>query len=32
VFQEIKQDEKSAEAHIAWHKNTNLCSIEMFLH
>jgi hypothetical protein len=32
MFQEIKQDDKSAEAHIVWHKNTNLCSMEMFLH
>jgi len=32
MFQEIKQDYKSTEAHIVQHKNTNLCSTEMFLH
>ena len=31
MFQEMKQDYKSTEAHIIQHKNTNLRSIEMFL-
>jgi hypothetical protein len=31
MFQEINQDDKSAEAHILLHKNTKLYSIEMFL-
>jgi hypothetical protein len=30
MFQEIKEDDKSAEAHIILHKNTNVYSFEMF--
>jgi hypothetical protein len=32
MFQEIKQDDKSAEVHIVQQKNTKLFSIEMFLY